>query len=205
MSTTTEDRVQRSVQKLHAAGLLVRDDLPAPNPDAPLRDKEETCRRAVSLALVAMYADDVRQNGSMNKSRMFIALLCQKYEARDFLSESERAFFITKNPSEEEIIAHVWLYESLYTLLWALSYIDELDIPAKTCDVEKAIGVLTGRNFATLRDGARMRPRDEILDAADLFARLNALCEADEGGYVITESVGERHRALQWLCGQNSF
>ncbi|MPN33272.1 hypothetical protein SDC9_180757 [bioreactor metagenome] len=92
-------------------------------------------------------------------------------------------------------------------MLWALGFIDSLERPDKLCDVKKAVLLLRDNGRQGFLQKSKLRPQNELLDAADLIyryhwatedARLNG-SEAPSG--LDPGALMERHHALNWLVG----
>ena len=160
------------------------------------RTAEDIAKRAVALCIVAMYADDLRRNSSIRKSRMFISVVCESFSATEFFSPSEHTFIINDNPDSATIVSFVWMYECLNALMFALGYTDSLGELDNFCDIDRCITVINEkRNFEAFLEGAEPRDLEEIAAAAADYERFR---ENGEGNPNI---VSARLRALNWLIG----
>jgi hypothetical protein len=198
----------RGVPQLESTTLYTQDDH-----QTELREPREAARRALCLWSVILYGEDAPRAEAL--------AAVEEFNLWDDLSEEERAFLENEEPTPDERGPFVWRLEALWPLMWALGDIDELGWPAGFCDVPRLANLVRSRleekNFI---DGARLRPKSEILDAADLVMRQHwAIRDAflaerqipadldwtsgAEPMYVpgcpAAGVVAERHRALNWL------
>ena len=83
----------------------------------------------------------------------------------------EKEFLDSDNPTEEETIASSWRAESLWTLLWALGKIEELELPRELCDteVEQNLMSWTEQDSCTTFVNIAVRSLCEVLDETDLI------------------------------------
>ena len=73
--------------------------------------------------------------------------------------------------SSEERTKYLWRYEGLVVLMWAAGYLDSLDRPDATCDIQKIVSPLSSRTAEQFGKEAKPRSTAEILDEADLIYR----------------------------------
>ncbi|MFY7826937.1 MAG: DUF4272 domain-containing protein, partial [Flectobacillus sp.] len=117
----------------------------------------------------------------------------------------ELQFANNENPSEQELANANWRAESYHTLLWSLSFIDNLHFPADICNIGEDVGILFSKTEQEFRNTAKLRTKEEILDQADLILRLNWACVNARVKNEVAPSglnpsvVYERHYALNWL------
>ena len=145
---------------------------------------------------------------SYEKAREFVAPIIESYGAEKFFSPDEKAYLDDPDSDEKTQIQYAWQYENLWVMEWALGFTEDLFWPNRICDVPGTVRLLKDRQtMETLLAAARLRPRSELLEQADLIYRLHWACvdarvmgmpapqELEEG------VVMERHRALFWLAG----
>ena len=110
------------------------------------------------------------------------------------------------NPTDEKKNHETWKCEGIWTLLWALGIIDDLGSSAKLCDLgdvpQERYPLHDPSGF--VESISSSRTKDEILDAADLYYRLDWACvNVRVNGHQMTAInpglVYERHYALNWL------
>ena len=177
--------------------------------EEPGRTLEEVCRRAAALLIVSLYSEcRVGEHMSYEESREFVDPIIEGYGAEGFFSPDEKAYLDDPNSTEQTQIQYAWQYENLWVMEWALGLTDDLLWPTRICDVPQSVRIM--REYPSMEEltaAARLRPRKELLDQADLIYRLHWACvdarvmgmpapqELEEG------VVMERHRALFWLAG----
>lgn len=176
--------------------------------EEPGRTLEEVCGRAAALLIVSLYSEcRVGEHMSYEESREFVKPIIEGYGAEGFFSPGEKAYLDAPNSTEQTQIQYAWQYENLWVMEWALGLTDDLFWPTRICDVPQSVRIM--REYPSMEEltaAARLRPRKELLDQADLIYRLHWACvdarvmgmpapqELEEG------VVMERHRALFWLA-----
>ena len=177
--------------------------------EEPGRTLEEVCGRAAALLIVSLYSEcRVGEHMSYEESREFVDPIIEGYGAEGFFSPDEKAYLDDPNSTEQTQIQYAWQYENLWVMEWALGLTDDLFWPTRICDVPESVRIM--REYPSMEEltaAARLHPRKELLDQADLIYRLHWACvdarvmnmpapqELEEG------VVMERHRALFWLAG----
>ena len=177
--------------------------------EEPGRTAEEVCGRAAALLIVSLYSEcRLGEHMSYEESRAFVAPIIEGYGADAFFSPDERAYLDDPESDEKTQIQYAWQYENLWVMEWALGFTDDLFWPTHICDVPESSRIM--REHLTMEEltaAARLRPRAELLDQADLIYRLHWACvDARVMGMPAPQSleegvVMERHRALFWLAG----
>ncbi len=177
--------------------------------EEPGRNLEEVCGRAAALLILSLYSEcRVGEHMSYEESREFVDPIIEGYGAEGFFSPDEKAYLDDPNSTEQTQIQYAWQYENLWVMEWALGLTDDLFWPTRICDVPESVRIMREYpSMEALTAAARLRPRKELLDQADLIYRLHWACvdarvmgmpapqELEEG------VVMERHRALFWLAG----
>src|SRR5262249_52289629 len=139
--------------------------------------------------------------------QQIVEKLVRDYDLSSALSPKEKAFITDPQPSEHDRIQFAWRYEDYWVLLWALGFIDKLERPAAICDVKRAVTILRENGRQGFLQKARLRPQNEILDAADLIYRYHWATEDARVNGKKTPAgldpgvVMERHYVLNWLIG----
>ena len=205
------ERRDRSMDLLRDKHIYVTPWLPLlwERAEEPGRTVEEVCRRAAALLIVSLYSEcRVGEHMSYEESREFVKPIIEGYGAEGFFSPGEKAYLDDPNSTEQTQIQYAWQYENLWVMEWALGLTDDLFWPTRICDVPQSVRIM--REYPSMEEltaAARLRPRKELLDQADLIYRLHWACvdarvmgmpapqELEEG------VVMERHRALFWLAG----
>lgn len=194
-------RKSRSEIRLRAEGVPINQYLPAIEglADIERRSKEEIAWRAMALLVVSVKGEGIEQSK--------IDAIVDEYGLEGHFTPKEAAFIADQAPSDEERVQFVWRYEAAWTLLWALGYMDELEKPTEICDVPAAVKFLRARSAAQFIADAKLRPIEEIADAADIIYRYHwAVVDARVNDAPAPASLNadvtmERHYALNWLVG----
>lgn len=208
------DRAKRSIVELKKRHVPVYQGPLFVDDDVRIRSPQDVARRALVLWAVELRAEGVPQE----ESRQIIDDL----NLWKFVSPKEKQFLDDANPSPEECEALKWRLESLWVLVWALGYVEELGWPGEMCDVERLAEILGPRESdPTFISQAKLRDKEKLVDAQDLTMRIHwAIRDAylHRGG-MIPESldwsgepeyvpvaysaavvvVEQRHYVLNWL------
>jgi hypothetical protein len=214
----TESQIARAER---SGAILLRRRVPAhPGPllavddaAAVLRAPAEAARRVLVLLAVVQRAEAAPRDVILKKVR--------KPDLWETASPAERRFLECDVPDEQESRSLVWRVECIWTLMWALRHVEELGWPGEMCSVPRLGKLFHATNgVPNLVGSARLRPKEEILDALDLVVRCHwAIRDAQAGGRSIPADldwarpgemlpadecparhvVQERHRALNWL------
>lgn len=165
---------------------------------ARIRPVTEVAQRALALMIVAVRAEGLEDE--------IVQQVIAEFGIEPFLSPEERAFIQNPNPTQQEKTNFIWRYESLWTLLWALGFVESLDFPDKICDVPKSVEVIHGSgSYEGFLAKCQLRSVAEILDQCDMAYRLNwaavnARLRGETAAAGMDSSiVYERHYALNWL------
>ncbi len=209
------DRRDRSMNLLESKHLYTPSHLPllGVKETDKSRSLREVCGRAAALLVVAVYSEcRLGEKMSYDDAKAFVQSMIDAYGAEEFFSPKEQEYLNNPDSTEQEQIQHIWQYENLWVMEWALGLNDDLFWPDHICDVPKAVQIM--REYPRLEfllASAKLRSRKELLDNADLIylldwgcvdARISGLpapCGLDAG------VVMERHRSLFWLAGCDSF
>ncbi len=205
------ERRNRSLALLRERHIYVTPWLPLLDEDEnpPGRTVEEVCGRAAALLAVSLYSEcRLGEHMSYEEGLKFVAPVMESYGAERFLSPGEKAYLDDPDSTEQTQIQYCWQYENLWVMEWALGLTDDLFWPDHICDVPGTVRLLQNRRtMEELLAAAKLRPRKELLEQADLIYRLRWACEdARVMGMPAPQGVEagvamERHRALFWLAG----
>lgn len=199
------ERKTRSIAQLKKEDVPFIQHLPVieDTSQVTLRTVPEIAQRAIALYLIAQLAD-----GEFESEAEFFAKV-DHYGARDFFTEKEQQFIADEEPTEDYILEFSQRWESLWMLLWALSYIDFPGKPNEFAFKPRMRKVLDTATVESLIADATLRPAGVILDELDLAYRYHwAVVDADLYGKRIPNGIGpaviyERHYALNWLIGHD--
>jgi hypothetical protein len=198
-------RKHRSMARLRAEGVPVNEGLPIIEMEAEtkFRTTEQVALRAMTLCIVASRAEGL--DGEMTKK------LVAEFKLDETLTPKEKKFIFTPKPSDHDRTQFVWRYECYWVLLWSCGFVDELEMPKKICDVKRAVRILRDHGRDEFMNKAKLRPKSEILDAADLIYRYHwAVRDAQLNGRKAPAGldpgvVMERHYVLNWLAGYSDL
>lgn len=215
---TENQQVRADRTRIMLDGFKVpRGDEPLYAPDdaaVRLRSPAEAAGRALVLYVVAHCAEGASCPGAIEMLRHI--------ELWHAVSPAERSFLESDEPDTNECLRLLWRFESIWTLLWALGHVRELEWPSAPCGVPRLDAII--EPLATdpaFIDKAELRPTEEILNELDLTLHLHRALRAlakrgrripygldwsavdDEVPAIACPGasiVAERHRALTWLC-----
>ena len=193
MNTEATARRARTATALAAVGLPLADYGTIDGDLVVLPPESVVLRRAVALLVVAM-------DGTGPRGKLYP--LIADYDLNDHFSDREWTF-LQGEQSDDERFDFGWRYESAAVMLWALGLFDMTSLPraqAQPFDVTMAL-LNPDRNAS---EAARMRPKADILNAADLHLAcaqaLLGVAPVPEASSVLDHGVTlERYRAFMWL------
>jgi len=165
-----------------------------------IRSAKEIAQRVCILAMTNLVAFN-------NVSNVEAVEYLKKYKLWDFVTPKEKVFLA--NPTEEAKNLETWKCEGIWTLMWALKKVDNLGFPDEMCSLNNIpandypIGERKDPNDF-INSIEKIRGKSEILDANDLYFRLDWACvDARIKNIALTQVnpgvVYERHYALNWL------
>ena len=111
--------------------------------------------------------------------------------------------------SEQDAIDLDWAYEALWSLLYAVSIVDDIKDGGQLCDCGFAISVFKEwPSIDELKSRCKLRDIEEILDMLDLYYRYNWATDEKRVnpeasiGTLNPSNVIERRRGLEWLISK---
>ncbi len=205
------ERRNRSMELLQKKHVYVTPWLPllAERAEEPGRTVEEVCGRAAALLILSLYSEcRVGDHMSYQEAREFVAPILAGYGAEAYFSPAEKKYLDNPDSTEKEQIQFAWQYENLWVMEWALGLTDDLFWPDRICDVPGSVRLMKRcSDMESLLAAAKLRPRKELLEQADLIYRLHWACvDARVMGMPAPQKleagvVMERHHSLFWLAG----
>ena len=187
---------------LKKKGIKINYNLPAIEAEEIiiLRKPKEIAQRTVVLATTNMVAFNVLTG----KEAIFYL---KKYCLWEYTTSKEKDFL--NEPTEERRIRETWKCERIWVLMWALGIVKELGFPDKMCNLND----IPADRYPIGRDKdpnifidamTTSRSKKEILDATDLYYRMNWACMDarlnEQESYKADHAVVyERLYALNWL------
>ena len=197
-----QTRKEASEALLQSQGIKVNLHLPCiqSEDDVVFRTPQEIATRVTVLSVVNFVA--------FNSIPAEVAInYLQKYNLWEHVTPKEKDFL--QNPNPEKQTVETWKAEDIYLLMWVFGKIDNLDFPKGLCNLndiaedDQPVGGDKDPNVF-IENAVISRSYKEILDAADLYYRLdwacvNARLNMHEMQQVHPGVVYERHYALNWL------
>lgn len=202
ISEDQKDRKAKNEKILATKSIKTNKNLPCieSEPATTLRTPKEIAQRVTVLAVTNAVAFN---NISPEQAIGYL----QKYNLLNCVTAAEKAFL--NNPTAEKKNYESWKCEDIWTLMWALNKVDHLGFPNELCNLQNIAPehypIGPGKdpnNFINSIVSARQK--NEILDANDLYYRLEWACvdariSGQEMIAVHPSVVYERHYALNWL------
>jgi len=204
-SSLTPDQVERRKRTeaiLRELDVKINQHLPCieSEEETTIRTTKAIAKRVVVLAVTNMVAFD---NMSADEAIDYL----KENKLWDEVTPDEKLFL--GEPTDERKLSETWKCEAIWVLMWALKKVEQLGSPDELCDLsdipyeEYPLGKnITAEAF--INQGFEPRTKSEILDANDLYYRLDWACvdarlnnrpvKAVNSGLVY-----ERHYALNWL------
>lgn len=195
-------RKNRSELTLRKYGIPVNEKLPAipAEDEIKFRSPKEIAERITALALTNLVAFN---NITGEQALQF----ANKHEITNLLSPKEIEFL--RNPTDEKKHHETWKCEGIWTLSWAINIVETLPFPDQLVDLSNIpedlypIGSSVSPQ-AFLSKIFHLRSTEEILDANDLYYRIDWACvdkrlKKESMETVHPGVVYERHYALNWL------
>ena len=165
--------------------------------EVELRDTETVAKRAIALYWIAKRAE--------GESFEWYQQKIDQYKVRDAVTDDEWEFAEDDDPPEYIRIKFSERLESYWLFLWALQLINNLKRPDTFCNPVHAAEIIDNRSPDQFLLDAKLRSKEEILDALDLHYRYHwAIVDAELYGKkpprgLEAAVVYERHYALNWL------
>lgn len=196
------ERKERSIEWLEEMAVPVNKNLPSIQGEeaTEIRSPKTIAQRCLALTLVSLKGEGLEQE--------VVERVYADLGLEGLLSPMERSFYESPEPSQQDKVNFVWRYESLFVLLWALGYTDDLGYPGSICDVQAVVKLVHSKQgVAGLLEGSAPKSKEEVLEEADRIYRLHwAVVDARLRGQKAPADleagvVYERHYALNWLIG----
>jgi hypothetical protein len=202
----TDDQIVRKAKSekfINTTGIKLNTNLPyvESEGETKLRTPKEVAQRVSVLAAVNLVAFN-------NFSSKDIIDYLKRYNLWTFTTEKEKAFLA--NPTQAAKVDESWKVEGIWTLLWSLKVVPDLEFPKELADLNKIApesypfrGLNKDPNIFIAKM-TELRSKSEILDASDLYYRIDWACVDAREKKTAMEKVNssvvyERHYALNWL------
>lgn len=191
---------------IRARGIACYEDLPVieSSADVKLRSLDEISRRALASFFLIQVACDVN-NGCYEESVRIIRPILERLDLISCLNAKERRL-LDGTFAMQDAIDLDWEYEDLWSLFYALGFVDDIRDAGDVCDCGYIIETVNAcSSLEDFRSKCKLRGVEEILDTLDLYYRYHWACVehrlhpetpiAD----LIPSCVVERRRGLEWL------
>jgi hypothetical protein len=163
-----------------------------------LKETNAVIDRMLALLLTALKGNGLPQAEA--------AAFATAYDILPLLSPAELDFFHVEAPEEAARVVATWRFEAWWAALFALGWVPQLAFPDGHCEPDEPLQRLYAAGSRTaLYAQMQLRPREELLAAADLTKRLHwafvdsYLRREDPPAGILTGALLERHRFFQWL------
>ena len=172
---------------------------------ADAKDVKLQTQDAVVDRCLALFACAVKSEEDGGLSLEDLQGLANQFGIYSKFSPKEKIYYADMNADEQDRANFLWRYESLYLLLWALGFTEELTYPDSICDVPFVAKTVFSNGEKGFRAAAKLRGVNEILDQMDLAYRCHwAVVDArvkneNVSGNLNSSVVYERHYAFNWL------
>jgi hypothetical protein len=189
---------------IHVHSLLDEDDF-----DDDLEDEFRGASECAKRCIV-LYALKSVAHGADAKS---VVTWLQSENLWSAVSDEEKSFFLSANPTENQIINASWRVEALSLLLWALGKEVDISDLSNMCDSVRVDSICNFYLKSTIPfiESATLISESEVYDINELIyeshwkirdSQINkkSLDKSYDSGVVM-----ERHHAINWLmgyCGQ---
>ncbi|WP_299333961.1 DUF4272 domain-containing protein [uncultured Psychroserpens sp.] len=195
-------RKEQTEKFLKKKGVKINYNLPhiESDEDTTIRSPKDIAQRVTVLAVTNLVAFS-----AMTGDQAIEYL--KRYDLWNYVTPDEIEFL--NDPTDEKKNQESWKCEGIWTLLWALNVIDDLGFPNEMCDLNtipiEHYPIKPDEDPNLFINAAKTsRAKKEILDANDLYYRLDWTCvDARINGYELKAVnpgvVYERHYALNWL------
>lgn len=201
-----EQRRAKNNEFIKSQGIKCYENLPVTSDaeEAKPKSLEEIAARAYSCFWVIQIACDVN-NGVYEDSVDYFKPLLEKRGLMGYLNTKEKRF-LDGTYTLQDAFDMDWAYEALYSLLYALGFVEEIRNASTVCDSYSVIK--TVNSSPTLKDfigRCALRSNSELLEALDLYYRYDwAITEkrldpATPTGNLNASVVIERRRGLEWI------
>ena len=119
-----------------------------PESKVSIRTKDEVVDRMIALCFVELKSEKA--------DKKMLDKFDKRYNVTQKLSEKEKAFMLSDNPTEQEMTDANWRAEGVRIMLWALGYIDSLNYPSSTCNVSEDFMHLFSKTEQEFRGKAKL-------------------------------------------------
>lgn len=204
-------RRNKSNEIIKSMNILCNENLPCieSSDEIKVKSLDDIIKRALCSFLLIQLACDVN-NGVYSESLDIIKKLLDKFNVSDSLNIKEKKL-LEGTYTMQDAIDVAWEYEAYWSLVWALSLVDDIKDASNICDCQYAIKLFNECNsYEEFKNKCKLRDVNEILDMLDLYYRYHWACvekqinPSTEIGSLDSGVVMERRRGLEWLISSEN-
>ena len=201
-----KERREKNNRLVASQGITVADKMMTRWEDesVTLKETEAICKRAIASFYVIQIACDIGNNNYEEGLNYFKPIL-ERLGVMDQLNSKEKRI-IDGTYSMQDAIDMDWAYEAFWSLCWCLGLVKDISDASNVCDCQLAIKLMQScKSVQDLVKKSKLRSKEEILDALDLYFRYNwAINDAKVNanasiGNLNPSIVIERRRGLEWV------
>lgn len=208
-SNNPAERKNKNEEYIKSQGIACNEHLGTveSSTDVKLKSIDEICMRAIVSYIVIQIACDIN-NGKYEESIKYFKPALDKYDGYKYLNQKEKRV-VDGTYTMQDAIDLDWEYETLWSLLYALSLVNDIKNGGDICDCNYVIGLFC--KFPALEEfksRCKLRNIEEILDTLDLYYRYHWACvekqinSETKIGNLNPSVVVERRRGLEWLISE---
>ena len=202
---TEEQKSRKAISEtfLESNAIKINKNLPCiPSSESiQLRTVQEVIDRAYALLVMSVKGEGVEQEH-----------LIKTVEAKriNSFSPKESIIYQKETLDDAEKTNATWRYESLYTIMWALGFMEDLKYPSEICDVQAIVEKIFQPSREEFEKSVNLRSSSEILDELDKTYRMNWACidarvkGKEVSGNINSSVIYERHYSLNWLTSHQN-
>lgn len=169
--------------------------------EAPVVTADSVVWRSVSAVRARILAFSLGALKGQGLSQAEVFAMADALSVWDALTVAETDFILDPEPSAPELVQAAWRFEAVNVLLWAVSSVRHLAFPDGVVDSGRLTSIVLALGPS---DSLALRAEQELLDAADVAARLDLLSRAvsPPPAGLLAGVVHERAAAFAWLMGR---
>lgn len=206
-------RIHHSMTVLRYKGIYAPTSIAPPFDDRMyvFQSEEEVIKRAIACMLLGVYSDFLLSHqGNAMLAYENVETIIRMYRASPYFTIREIEYLNDQHPPAQDIHAFQGYYECAYTLLWSIGLFENLYFPSALCSDSLVVNtIMQHQTIEQLLAHAKLRTKDELLDALDLHQRYAWACQdAVKLSFtmpagLLFDVVRLRHRTLCWLVAEH--
>ena len=200
-----EDRKRVNNEYIKKLNVSINNELNIPIDEnkCELKSLDDICKKVIASILIIQVACDIRRNNYDGSLKFFMPIF-EKFGVLDYFNEKEKRIF-DGTYTKDDLVDLDWEYETIWSILYALSLVDDIKDASILCNYQFMIDLLKGITYDEFKEKCKLRDKKDILDIYDLYYRYNWACKENKKdsnisiGKLIPDNVRERTRGLEWL------